>query len=478
MVINSIEISFNNKSQKYNFKNDFNLIFSKKNSKGKTTLLRFILYGLGYNIPPTEGIGDFGKYKINIELSSEVKQILLIRTGETIILKDENNEKKFLLPEEQYELQSLLFGIEDLLILENLLAVFYIDQEKGWTMLNRGKIIGNNRFNIENYISGLSGKDLGDLFYEREKVSQEIRKYNNLLKISEFKDEIVDNLAISKTNEEISLLIKNKNKIKFQIEEKEKEISEIDEIIRDNKQFIEYIENMKIIVKGKNGEKIELKKENILNYPENEMYLKYKKSLLNHQLFKYKAEYNKVMKKIEEKNTLFDMKTILENMEDNIKNINLDKNIVENVLNNLTNQKKKINNKIKNYLSTNNNYLNYFYDVIDKYAIELEIKQYINKDHSIVLTKKLKGYSGKILAQLAFVFKLAYLKTIEEKFEIKLPFIIDSPRTSEMKEDAAIDMMNILKRDFQGYQIIVASVYDSFGDIKMNKIILETGVID
>ena len=120
----------------------------------------------------------------------------------------------------------------------------------------------------------------------------------------------------------------------------------------------------------------------------------------------------------------------------------------------------------------------YFYDIIDKYAIELEIKQFINKDHSIVLTSKLKGYSGKILAQLAFVFKLAYLKTIEEKFEIKLPFIIDSPRTSEMKEDAAIDMMNILQRDFQGYQIIVASVYDNFGDIKMNKIILETGVID
>ena len=47
-----------------------------------------------------------------------------------------------------------------------------------------------------------------------------------------------------------------------------------------------------------------------------------------------------------------------------------------------------------------------------------------------------------------------------------------------MKEDAAIDMMNILQRDFQGYQIIVASVYDNFGDIKMNKIILETGVID
>lgn len=46
MVINSIEISSGDKSKKYNLKNDFNLIFSEKNSKGKTTLLRFILYVL------------------------------------------------------------------------------------------------------------------------------------------------------------------------------------------------------------------------------------------------------------------------------------------------------------------------------------------------------------------------------------------------------------------------------------------------
>ena len=478
MVINSIEIISNINRKKYEFNNNFNLIFSEKNSRGKTTLLRFILYGLGYNIPATEGIGDFDDYKINEEISIEDKRIILSRKGESIVLNKEKSEKSFLLPDEQYELHSLLFGINDILILENLLAVFYIDQEKGWTMLNRGKIIGNNRFNIENYISGLSGKDLSDLYYEKEKLNVEIRKYNNLLKIAEFKDEIVDNLAISKNNEEISLLIKNKNKLAYQIELKEKDISEIEDIIKNNESFIDYIENMKIMVKGNNGEIIELKKENILNYSENEMYLKYKKSLLEHELFKYKVDYEKVLKKIEEKNTLFDMKTILENMEDNIKNLNLDKNVVENVLNNLINQRKKVNLKIKNYLSTNNNYLNYFYDIIDKYAIELEIKQFIKKDHSIVLTSKLKGYSGKILAQLAFIFKLAYLKTIEEKFRIKLPFIIDSPRTSEMKEEAATDMMNILKRDFEGYQIIIASTYENFGNIKMNKIILETGVID
>lgn len=120
MVINSIEISSNNKSKSYELKNGFNLIFSEKNSKGKTTLLRFILYGLGYNIPPTEGIGNFDKYRINVVLTINKKQVLLIRTGETIILKNDADEKVFLLPEEQYEFQALLFGIDDLLILENL----------------------------------------------------------------------------------------------------------------------------------------------------------------------------------------------------------------------------------------------------------------------------------------------------------------------------------------------------------------------
>ena len=139
MVINSIEISSSFKSKKYDLENSFNLIFSEKNSKGKTTLLRFILYGLGYNIPPTEGIGDFDNYRIKVLVTINKNQVSLIRNGESITLKNDNDEKVFLLQEEQYELQALLFGIEDLLILENLLAVFYIDQEKGWTMLNRGR---------------------------------------------------------------------------------------------------------------------------------------------------------------------------------------------------------------------------------------------------------------------------------------------------------------------------------------------------
>lgn len=60
---------------------------------------------------------------------------------------------------------------------------------------------------------------------------------------------------------------------------------------------------------------------------------------------------------------------------------------------------------------------------------------------------------------MAYVFKLAYLKSIDNKYGIKIPIIIDSPRTNELSETSTEDMMKILKRDFSDHQIILASIY-------------------
>ena len=52
------------------------------------------------------------------------------------------------LPAQELELHKLLFGNCNDDILLNLLGTFYIDQEKGWTLLNRGTVIGSVHFNI------------------------------------------------------------------------------------------------------------------------------------------------------------------------------------------------------------------------------------------------------------------------------------------------------------------------------------------
>lgn len=60
--------------------------------------------------------------------------------------------------------------------------------------------------------------------------------------------------------------------------------------------------------------------------------------------------------------------------------MNIDINSVDKIINQLNNKRRKINQKIKDELSFNNQQLIEFYDIINKYAIELVIKEYIKND--------------------------------------------------------------------------------------------------
>ena len=61
------------------FSEGVNLIHSTKNSCGKTTLLRFILYALGYSIPNTKNI-KFDRCEVELVITCEtVGKISLVR---------------------------------------------------------------------------------------------------------------------------------------------------------------------------------------------------------------------------------------------------------------------------------------------------------------------------------------------------------------------------------------------------------------
>ena len=189
MKINYLKVIINDRTYQYNFDSK-NLIYSKANSKGKTTLLRFILYALGYQIPATEGIGEFDKmsFEINVERQNS---IIIYRKAENVnVIIDGSITQKYVLPFQENELFTLIFGIDNITILNNLLAVFYIDQEKGWTLLNRGKIIGNNRFNIEEFIAGISGIDISNLLDEKRVLNNELKKYRYFKNVLDINSEI------------------------------------------------------------------------------------------------------------------------------------------------------------------------------------------------------------------------------------------------------------------------------------------------
>ena len=100
-------------------------------------------------------------------------------------------KKTLILPNQQNELHKLIFNTSNIDILNNLLGSFYVDQEKGWTLLNRGKVIGENRFNIESLIRGLSEIDCDDLIEKENKLKNELAKYKQMQKVSEYRDSIL-----------------------------------------------------------------------------------------------------------------------------------------------------------------------------------------------------------------------------------------------------------------------------------------------
>ena len=149
MRFQSIRIKEGLSERTINFSDGANLIHSGKNSCGKTTLLRLMLYSLGYNIPSTKRM-RFDQCEVESHLNCEnLGDIVAIRYNKDFLELTYKKEKAtFVLPAQEKELHELFFGCTDEVILKNLLGAFYIDQEKGWTLLNRGTVIGSVHFNI------------------------------------------------------------------------------------------------------------------------------------------------------------------------------------------------------------------------------------------------------------------------------------------------------------------------------------------
>lgn len=219
------------------------------------------------------------------------------------------------------------------------------------------------------------------------------------------------------------------------------------------------IENYGLLV-SHNGEEFILTRDKLGDFDRNQDILKIRLNNLKIEEEKIKSKLNKIIVKINEKNVLFTTESLIEKLQQNIDSSGIDLIQVDKILKQLINKRNSINKKIKGKLSFNNQQLYDFYQTIVKYAEELKITQFIpDMTPQYVLTNKLKGLSGRVLAQLCYIFKLSYIKEIEKTFSIRLPIIIDSPRTNELSEESTNNMFDILKRDFSKHQIITASIY-------------------
>lgn len=444
------------------FENRFNLIYSDKNSTGKTTLIRCLLYALGYNIPGTK---NFKMTSIITNLLLEKDdgtQVHLKRIRDNIEYITDDARMTYSLPIQQNELHGILFGTENADILNNILGAIYADQEKGWTLLNRGKAIAGIRFNIDELIRGLSNRNCDDLLTRKKAVEENLKKYRQILNIAQYKDSIrteSDSFVGKKYNEDRFIKM---SQLQVERDQLQSEIKRLDQNIKANTKAVDLIDRLKLIVRIPDGAEMYVTRNDIVGYQDSIDFLKAKKTIASTRLQKVLSELKRISVVIEEEDqqlSLFKIETLAESFDRNIIEVPINSVDVQRAISGLEKERTLINKEIASRTNSVNPVTQSMYETVKKYISELGDGTAGELSWKYLFTSNLKELSGAVLHKTVFSFRLAYILEIQKVLGIKLPIILDSPSGKEVDQNNIRQMMEILKRDFSDNQIIIASIY-------------------
>lgn len=459
----------------FNFSSGVNLVFSKENSKGKTTLLRFMLYSLGYNIPSTKKI-KFDRCEVIAQISCDkVGEIRLSRfSKEFIEVMIQGEIKTFVLPDQLFELHEIIFSTDNRNVLGNVLGAFYADQEKGWTLLNRGIAIGSIRFNIEELIRGLSDCDCNDLLRREKQLVRELGKYKQMNSVAMYRESIVaesgslvDDSYEVESNSAISKLLIQQKALK-------NELNRIDKALSDNKRVRKYIANMKLMIQLSDGVIIPVTAENIVGLSDIIDYLIAKRKMISselHGVMNNLSVIQREQEREEEQLAFFKSESLIEIFDKKIAAVPMDIAAINKEIKRLEKVLKSTRKEISAKTKSDMGLIKSLYNNMVKYATELNVGNSESIAMAYLFTSNLKELSGAELHKTVFAFRLAYILEIEKYLGIKLPIILDSPSGKEVDQENIQRMINILKRDFSDNQIIIASIFQyDFEEVNVIKI--------
>ena len=463
MIFKSIYLKEGLLERKIYFSEGVNLIHSEKNSCGKTTLLRFMLYALGYNIPNTKKI-KFNRCEVELEIECESVGTVLLNRYSDIVLEATfmNRKRTFVLPEQRDNLHEIIFKTNNNDLLENLLGTFYVDQEKGWTLLNRGIVIGSIHFSIEQLIRGLAGCDCSDLIRKESQLTRELKKYKQMFSVAKYKEQLTiesGDLTANSYMDESDITI---DQLKIRRRQLKSDLRRIDNILSENKRFKKFIADMKLLVRSPDNSVFVVTENNIVEMSDIIDLLVTKRKFTS-------AEFAKISKQLDELENekkdeceqldFYKSASQLEMFDQKLAQIYINPVAVKQEIDRLKKEIKFIQGKISNITKNNNEVVSSLSKDIIKYAEELGLGNKETIPTSYLFTSNLKELSGAVLHKTAFAFRLAYINAIEKVLNIKLPIILDSPSGKEVDQSNISLMMNILKRDFSNHQIIIASIF-------------------
>lgn len=345
-----------------------------------------------------------------------------------------------------------------------------MDQEKGWTLLNRGKVIGSIGFNIEALVRGLAEKDCSRELQQLEGVKRELKKYEYMHSVAQYQQEINEvgeNLVFDSTDEIIERDIEI---LRTEMAPVDAELKQIKNILRKNKLLAEYIAEMKLIVQGKDGEEIPVTQETLLGFADNNDFLVARREMLAAEIAQINRKIVTLEAQKKKEQTIVKVQTVIEEFDADISKIHVDAIATQKVIDKLKLERKKLQEEIRRLTKSDNDIVEALHKCISTYAQEFRVSEtYVAPQKDYIFTNDLKSLSGTILHKIVFSFKLAYIKLIREKTGLILPILLDSPSGREVKLSTIQDMLRILQRDYGQHQIIIASINDF--DMKNKKVI-------
>ena len=463
MIIQSIRIKEGFAERTFDFTDSVNLIFSKENSKGKTTLLRFMLYSLGYNIPNTRKIRFDRCEIVTTILVDNVGKMVLSRYSNDFIEATVADEKKtYILPDQLHDLHKVIFGTDNTDVLNNILGAIYADQEKGWTLLNRGTAIGSIRFNIEELIRGLSGCDCSDLIRKETQLSKELSKYRQMASVAKYREEIVaesgtlvsDSYSVESDATIAQLLMQQKAL--------QSELRRIDKSLSGNKRVRQYVAELKLTVRLPDGTIFPITADSIVGLTDTIDFLIAKRKIVSADLRSVMHQLANTQKEQEneaEQLAFFQSESMIDIFDRRIASVPIDASAIAKEIKRLEKMLKVVRKEISRKTKSDTGVVMSLYENMVKYAAELGVGNSESIASSYLFTSNLKELSGAVLHKTVFAFRLAYITEIEKHLGIKLPIILDSPSGKEVDQANIQLMVNILKRDFSGNQIIIASIF-------------------
>lgn len=454
MIIKQFKLKYRNDLdyKTFNFDDHLMMFKSEKNSQGKTTFLRGLLYSLGFNVPNTKNV-KLEKYDFQtLVITNNHKELLISRSDSIISI----NDQFYSYPDDYNRVISTIFGTVNLDLINNLLGVIYLDQEKGWTLLNRGTIIGKNGFRIESFLRGLNDADANVIMEKINVLNDEIAKYRLMRNISDYQNSLIEKSQPLKTDlydEELEI---NISLITNKINNLTTKINELQRTKKSSVDFINYIDSLGLQVKINEDIHIIRKKDlvdwkDILGISDMEI----SNLLIGREILK--KEKSELISQ-RKQNTLFEIDTVLQSFDKTLSNINIDSVQIEKIIEGLEKNRTDLKNQLKEITLHENPYINFINEHIKKYWEDFDIEIEYKEDY--LFTDDLKSLSGAILYKMIISFKLSYILALQNKLKYKLPLFIDSPNGREVEKKTVEKVMEVIQRDFNDNQVFICSIFD------------------